>query len=186
MLQGEPGEGRPRRGSRKPLLCPVSPLQSPGCSVPFHLQEGFHLCDNPSFHSFVTNFTAKATARAAGAQRSKALLPVPRAGGQTPPLLAASGCSLVPGSHSEQAATLLTFINPAQLRPGGGRTCIQMQVRSAQPAPSCCQQKPVCPLASSKCKGALAKAPGFLLLNNLSFLIFKQSCLSLKMSLPPG
>lgn len=140
-------------------------------STPFLLQEGFHLCDNPPFHSFVTNFTAKGQSVLL---RSKALLPVPQAGGQTPPSLA------VP------AATLLAFINPVQPRPGGGRTHIQMLVHSVQSAPSCCQQTPVCPLASSKCKALPGKGTSSSAPQQLSFYILKQSYQSLKMPVPPG
>lgn len=65
-----------------PGLTQVAPVPREPPAVPgvlhsfFLLWEGFHLHDNLSFHSFVTNFTTKATGRAVGVCRSKALMPL--------------------------------------------------------------------------------------------------------------
>lgn len=139
------GTDNPTRARTSRSCAPPPPVPGgAGGSALFLLQAGFHLPDNPSSHSFVTNFTAAARSRGCRSAEIKGpRSPAPRAGGQTPPPFPPQGAPL------SQAAMLLTLASPAQ-DPGGGRTRMQMQSRSAQPAPSCCQHKPVCPLAGSE------------------------------------
>lgn len=181
MLWGEPEEGRPHQGSHKLLLCPGNPLQSLGCSTPFLLWEGFHLHDNLSFHSFVTNFTTKATGRAVGVCRSKALMPLPWARPHHHWLPHSSQAATVSRRPRSLRSSVLRSQEPEEAGPAYRfRSALCKQLHTAA------NKNPSAHSPAASAKVSLAKAPGFLLLNNLSFCIFKQSCQSLKTSFLPG
>lgn len=94
--------------------------------------------------------------------------------------------------HSSQAATVSRrpcSLHSSVLRsqePGEAGPAYRFRSALCRQLHTAANKNPSARSPAACAKVSLAKAPGFLLLNNLSFCIFKQSCQSLKMSFPPG